>query len=735
MKLTNDTVGRRGFLAGSAAASLVIAFNLTPHGARAAAAATNAKNFAPNAFLRVAPDGTVTVLSKHLEMGQGSYTGIATIVAEELDADWSKVRCEGAPADAKLYSNHLFGMQGTGGSSSIANSWDELRTAGATARAMLIQAAAAAWKVPAGEIETSKSTLRHAASNRTAPYAQFVSAAAALPVPAGVKLKDPATYTLIGKSAPRLDSNAKTDGTAQFTLDVYLPGMVTALVARSPKFGGTVKSVDAAAAKKIKGVLEIVQIPSGVAVVAKDTWAAKQGRDALNVTWDFANAETRSTTTIVADYKKLAQQPGAVAAKKGDAAQALASAAKRVEATYVFPYLAHAPMEPLDTVVKLGPDSCEIWAGDQFQTIDQGNVAKLLGFKPEQIKINTLYAGGSFGRRANTQSDFIVEAVAVAKAMKQKAPVKVVWTREDDIRGGLYRPLFVHKMEAGIDAQGNLTAWTNRLVGQSILVGTPFESMMVKDGVDMTSVEGSADMPYDVANILVDTHNAKAGVPVLWWRSVGHTHTAFAVETFLDDVAKAAGKDPFELRRSLMTDTKHTRLKTVLELAADKAGWSKPLAAGPAGVLRGRGIAAAESFSTYVAQVAEVSVKPDGSIKVDRVVVAVDCGVAVNPDVIKAQMEGGVGFGLGALLHGEITLKDGEVEQSNFHDYVPLRMDEMPKVEVFIVPSTAAPTGVGEPGVPPIGPAVANAIFAATGKRVRELPLTQEKLKAAIASA
>jgi isoquinoline 1-oxidoreductase beta subunit len=382
-------------------------------------------------------------------------------------------------------------------------------------------------------------------------------------------------------------------------------------------------------------------------------------------------------------------------------------------------------MEPLDVVVKLTPAACEIWAGDQFQTIDQGNAAHVAGLKPEQVTIHTLYAGGSFGRRANPGSDYIVEAVALAKAMKQKVPVKIVWTREDDVRGGFYRPLFVHKMEAGIDAQGNVTAWTNRLVGQSIMTGTSFEAFAVKDGVDGTSVEGASDMPYSVPNILVDVHNTKTGVPVLWWRSVGHTHTAFAVETFIDDVAKAAGKDPLELRRTLMSDPKHSRLKRVLELAAEKAEWSKPLEAG-----RGRGIAVAESFNSYVAEVAEVTVKPDGSFKVDRVVVAVDCGVAVNPDVIKAQMEGGVGFGLGALLHGEITLKDGEVQQSNFHDYVPLRMNEMPKVEVHIVPSTEAPTGVGEPGVPPIGPAVANAIFAATGKRVRDLPLTPEKLKA-----
>jgi isoquinoline 1-oxidoreductase subunit beta len=726
MQRDKDLLDRRTFLGTGAAGitGLVIGFHLAPRVARAAGAAT--QNFVPNAFLRVAPDGTVTVLAKHVEMGQGAYTGLATIIAEELDADWSKLRVEAAPADVKLYANKLMGIQGTGGSSSIANSWDELRSAGATARAMLVQAASIAWKVPAAEIETSNSTLRHAASNRTATYGQFVEAAAALPVPAGVQPKDPRNYGLIGKRAPRLDSAAKTDGTAQFTQDMYLPGMVTALVVRSPKFGGTVKSFDAAAARKVKGVLDVVQIPNGVAVVAKDFWSAKKGRDALTVAWDFAAAETRGTDAIVAAYRQLAEQPGTVAAKKGDAAQALGSAAKRVSASYVFPYLAHAPMEPMNAVVKLTPTSCEIWTGDQFQTVDQANAAKAAGLKPEQVTIHTLFAGGSFGRRANPASDFVVEAVNVAKALQKPVPVKLVWTREDDVRGGLYRPLFLHKFEAGLDAEGNVIAWTNRLVGQSILSGTPFEAFAVKDGIDMTSVEGAADMPYAVPNLLVDVHNAKAGVPVLWWRSVGHTHTAFAVETFLDDVAKAAGKDPLALRRSLMTDAKQARLKRVLELAAEKADWSKPLPAG-----KGRGIAAVESFHSYVAQVAEVTVHADGSFKVDRVVCAVDCGVAVNPDQVKAQMEGGIGFGLGALLHGEITLKDGEVEQSNFHDYVPLRMEEMPRIEVYIVPSTAAPTGVGEPGVPPIGPAVANAIFAATGKRVRDLPLTPEKLKAA----
>jgi isoquinoline 1-oxidoreductase beta subunit len=569
--------------------------------------------------------------------------------------------------------------------------------------------------------------IAHAASKKSAGMGTFAIAAAKLPVPKDVVLKDPSKFTLIGKTAPRRDSFEKTNGTAKFTIDVKMPGMLTALVQRSPKFGGKVKSFDATAAKKVKGVQEVVQIGNGVAVVAKDFWSAKQGRDALTVEWDFTNAETRSSDVMLADYRKLAEKPGTVVRHEGDAPAALAGAAKKISASYSFPYLAHAPMEPLDAVVKLTATSLEIWAGDQFQTIDQANAAKTAGLKPEQVVIHTLYAGGSFGRRANAMSDYIVEAVSIAKGMKAKVPVKLMWTREDDVRGGLYRPMFLHTFEAGLDAQNNLVAWTNRIVGQSIMSGGPFE-MMMKNGIDPTSVEGSNTLPYTIANFDVDLHTAKSPVPVLWWRSVGHTHTAYATECFFDEVAKAAGKDPYEFRRELIGD-KHPRLKAVLELAATKADWGKPLPAG-----WGRGIALQESFNTYVAEVAEVSTKPDGSFKVERVVVAIDCGLAINPDQIVAQMEGGVGFGVGAIIHSSITLKDGEVEQSNFHDYPALRMDEMPKVEVHIMPSTAKPTGVGEPGVPPAGPAVANAIFAATGKRVYDLPLTPEKLKAAVSA-
>ncbi|WP_306716510.1 xanthine dehydrogenase family protein molybdopterin-binding subunit [Burkholderia dolosa] len=722
---------RRTFLkaAGAAAAvSLTIGFDWAGLGRRAAAATASGAGFAPNAFLRITPDGAVTVIAKHVEMGQGAYTGIATIVAEELDADWSSVRVESAPADAKRYANLAFGtMQGTGGSSAMSNSWQQLREAGGKARAMLVSAAAARWNVPAGELTTADGVVTHAKTGRTAAYGTLVADALKLPVPDKVTLKQPADFKLIGRRIPRVDAAPKSDGTAHFTLDTALPGMRVALLQRPPRFGATVKSFDATAAKAVPGVVAVVQVPRGVAVVANGFWAAKQGRDALKVEWDDTHAEKRSSDEIMREYRQLAERPGTSARKDGDADAAIAGAARKVSATYEFPYLAHAPMEPLDAVVRLTPQRCEIWAGDQFQTVDQANAAQVAGLKPEQVQIHTLYAGGSFGRRANAWSDYVVEAVSIAKALGADGkPVKLQWTREDDIQGGFYRPMYFHKLDAGLTADGRLVGWRHRIVGQSILAGTPFEKVMVKNGIDATSVEGAANLPYAVPNVSVELTTTKVGVPVLWWRVVGSSHTAYAVEAFIDEAAHAAGKDPYAFRRDLLA--KEPRMRAVLDLAAQKAGWdpAKPLPKG-----RGRGIAVAEAFKSYVAQVAEVSVDADGNVKVERVVCAVDCGIAINPDIVAAQMEGGIGFGLGAALHSAITLKDGQVEQRNFDGYHVLRMAEMPKVEVHIVPSADAPTGVGEPGVAPIGPAVANAIFAATGKRHYVLPFdSRETAKA-----
>ena len=729
IKIVNES--RRHFL--KAGAGLTLAIYLPASYAaveagpgKAGGVAVGPVAFEPNAFVRIGEDNTVTVIVKHLEMGQGTYTGLPTLVAEELDADWSQIRVEGAPADAKRYNNLFWGsIQGTGGSTAMANSFMQMRQAGAAARAMLVSAAATEWHVPAQEIIIKQGVLTHAASNHKASFGELAAKAAALPVPEKVTLKDPKDFVYIGKSVARKDSHAKVNGSAVYTQDIHLPGMLTAVVAHPPRFGATLKSFDAARAKAVKGVVDVVAIPSGVAVLAKDFWAAKKGRDVLSIVWDESQAFKSSTADIFERYRALARAPGTVAHRTGEAEKQMGRAAKRLEAAFEFPYLAHAAMEPMNCVVKLDADGCEIWNGEQFQTIDQATIAKTLSLPAENVKLNMLYAGGSFGRRANPHSDYLLEAVHIAQAIGGKAPVKLVWTREDDMRAGWYRPLFFHTLRAGLDAQGNLVAWQHRLVGQSIIAGTAFESGMVKGGIDSTSVEGAANLPYAIPHQLVDLHSPKLPVPVQWWRSVGSTHTAFSTEVFLDEVAHAANKDPVAFRQALLKD--HPRHRGVLDLVAQKSGWGKALAAKP-GERRGRGVALHESFGSFVAQVAEVTVKADGQFSVDRVVCAIDCGIAVNPSIVRGQMEGGITFGLSAALHGAITLKDGQVEQSNFHDYPVLRINEMPQVEVHIVASTANPTGVGEPGVPPIAPAVANALFAATGKRLRNLPLQAKDL-------
>jgi isoquinoline 1-oxidoreductase beta subunit len=716
-----ENVSRRDFLkaSGGLALGVYLPQSLAQSGPGKTLAAGASGAFAPNAFIRIGRDNSVTVIVKHLEMGQGTYTGLPTLVAEELDADWSQIRAEGAPADAKRYNNLFWGeAQGTGGSTALANSYEQLRKAGAAARAMLVAAAAEKWKVPASEIKVAKGIVF--SKNRKASFGELAADAAKQQVPQDVPLKDAKRFVYIGRPVRRTDARAKSNGTAQFTQDVKLPGMLTAVVLHPPRFGARLKSFDAAKAKAVKGVQEVVAFSTpardGVAVLAKDYWTAKKGRDALTAEWDESQAFKMSSSDIFVEYKKLAATPGASARKEGDAAKALAGAARTLEAAYEFPYLAHAAMEPMNCVVKLDGNGCELWNGEQFQTVDQMAVAQLLGMKPEQVKLNQLYAGGSFGRRANPKSDFLLEAAAIAKAIGGKAPVKLVWGREDDMRAGWYRPMYYHALKAGLDAQGKLMAWKHTIVGQSILAGTAFESMMVKDGVDATSVEGAANLPYDIPHLAVELHSPKIGVPVQWWRAVGSTHTAFATECFLDEVARAAKQDPYELRRALLA--KHPRHRGVLELAAQKAGWVKPLAAG-----RARGIAVHESFNSYVAQVVEIS-KKQSSVKIERVICAVDCGVAVNPNIVAMQMESGIGYGLSAALAGAITLKEGVVEQSNFHDYPVVRMNQMPRIEVFIVPSTEKPTGVGEPGTPVIAPALANAILAMQGKPVRALPLS-----------
>jgi isoquinoline 1-oxidoreductase subunit beta len=677
------------------------------------------KTFAPNAFVRIGNDEIVTVIVNKSEMGQGVYTSLPMLLAEELEADWTKIRYEPAPV-AAVYNHPTFGIQITGGSMSTASEWERYRQMGATARVMLIAAAAQNWKVDAASLRAENGYVINPANGQRASFGSLADVAATMAPPKEVPLKDPKDFKLVGKPTRRLDTPAKLNGKAQFGLDVTIPGMMTVLIARAPVFGGKVVSLNPDSAKAVPGVKDVLQVPSGVAVIANGFWPAKLGRDKLDIKWDDGPNSTLSTTAMREQFAGLAKTQGAVARKVGDPVTALAGAAKTITAEFEVPYLAHAMMEPLNCVVDLRADHCEIWTGTQFQTVDRMAAAATAGLKPEQVEVHTTLLGGGFGRRANPASDFIVEAVQVAKAAK--VPVKVVWTREDDTRGGWYRPMWYDRFVGGVDAQGNPIVWTHTIVGQSIMEGTPFAAFGIQNGIDSSSVEGAADLLYGIPNLQVDLHTPKIGVPVQWWRSVGHSHNGFAVEAFFDELAHAGGKDPYELRRALLA--KQPRMLGVLELVAQKANWGTTPAAG-----RGRGIATHFSFDSYVAQVAEVSVDKDGSVRVHRVVCAVDCGRVVNPDTVKAQMEGGINFGLTAALKSEITFDRGRVQQRNFHDYQMLRINEAPQIEVYIVPSTEKPTGVGEPSVPPVAPAVVNAIFAATGKRVRKLPIGVVDLK------
>ena len=709
-------LSRRSFLhtAAVAGGGLVIGFAL-PEGMKRLAAQGPPKKGLPraNAFLRIGADDTVTVSLSHSEMGQGIWTTLPMLLNEELGADWSKIRVEHAPA-APEYAHTAFGMQMTGGSSTTWSEFDRYRQVGAVARTLLVAAAAARWGVPAAECRVEKGAVVH--GEKKLGFGALADDAAKLPPPESVTLKDRKAWSLIGKPTKRLDTPEKITGKAVFGLDVTLPGLLTAVVAHAPTFGGKVKSVDATAAKAVPGVRSVFEIPTGVAVVADHFWAAKRGRDALKIDWDGGPNAKLDTRTLRKEFSALVRKAGTVAKTEGDAEKTLAKSApaKLVTAEYGVPYLAHAAMEPLNCTIRKTADGCEILTGTQFQTMEQATAAKILGLAPEKVTIRTTFLGGGFGRRATQSCDMVTEAAHVAKQVD--APVKVVWTREDDMRGGYYRPMFVHRVEAALDAKGHPEAWRQRIAGQSIIAGTPFEPMMVKDGIDHTSVEGASDSPYvtPIPNHRVELHSPKPGIPVLWWRSVGHTHTAFAVESFVDELAHAAKEDPLAYRRELLA--KSPRVLAVLDKAAKEAGWGTPLAKG-----RGRGIAVHESFGSIVAEVAEVSVEAS-RIRVHRVVCAIDCGVVVNPLNVEAQLQSAVAYGLGAALHGEITMKDGRVEQGNFNGYRVLRMNEMPKVEVHVVDSGGKMGGVGEPGTPPIAPAVANAVFALTGKRLRELP-------------
>jgi isoquinoline 1-oxidoreductase beta subunit len=707
---------RRDALKGLGALVIGVALPL-PGIARRVQAAEAAAPLVANAFVSIAPDSTVTVQIRNLEMGQGTFTGLTTLVAEELDADWGQMRALHAPADPR-YFNPLMGMQGTGGSTSMASSYVDMRQAGAAARAMLVAAAARQWGVPAAEIGIERGVISHAATGRRGSFGEFAAMAARETPPANPQVKTPDRFVHFGQPRPRLDTRSKTDGTAQFTIDVFRDDMLVAMVAHPPKFGARLASFDATAAKAVKGVVDVRAIDQGVAVYASNTWAAMRGRQALTLRWDDSAAERRSSAQIEAEYRRLAATRGLVAGRRGDLDAALAAGPALLEAEFHFPYLAHAPLEPLDAVIERAGDGIVAWLGCQGQTSDQAAIAAVCGVPPEKVTIHTLLAGGSFGRRIQQQSQFAAEAAAAFMALGGRRPVKLLWSREDDIRGGFYRPQVLHRARAGLAADGSISAWEQVIVGQSLFAGSPFEAYY-QNGVDPTAAEGAADLPYAVPNLNVSVHMPRLPVPVLWWRSVGHTHTAFVVETLIDELLERAGKDPIEGRLALLAE--HPRMVAALRLVAAMVAAADPLPAG-----RARGVAVAFSFNTAVAEVAEVSLDAQRGPRVHKVWCAVECGRAVNPDVVRAQMEGCIGFGLGAALHGEITLGEGgEVQQSNFHDYRSLRIDEMPEVFVEIVPSAEPPTGVGEPGVPPIGPAVANALRRLTGKPVRRLPVVQ----------
>lgn len=712
---------RRGFLKLSAAAGGGLAVAWSPVASAADAAAPAPKPPAnPAPFIRILPDNTVEIRVNRLDFGQGALTALPMLVAEELDVDWKQVRASLAPA-GEAYKDPVFGIQMTGGSSAVPNSWIQYREVGAATRMMLVAAAAEQWKVPAAECKTGSGKVRH--GKRSATYASLAAAAARQPVPARVTLKSPAEYRIIGKSQGRIDAGAVVAGRKNYGIDQKLPGMKVALLLRAPTFGGQVAGHDASKARAIAGVVDVFEVPTdrggtGLAIVANGYWPAKQAREALQVQWKPGVGGTVSSTALLAQYRDEAKAPKLVALK-GEVG-ALAAAPKKISAEYEFPYLAHAPMEPLNATFELKADRATVWAGTQFQTIDQMAIAQTLGLKPEQVTLNTLPAGGGFGRRAVPTSDYLREGAAIAKAWSARpgggAPLKVMWSREDDIKGGYYRPAHVHRVDIGLDAQGKVLAWDHAIVGQSLLKGTPFEAFLVKDGIDATMTEGVVENNYAVPMRLRISH-PEVAVPVLWWRSVGHTHTGFVMETLVDEVARTAGQDPVAWRLARLDPAKHGRHVAALKLAVDRSGYGKPLPAG-----RAWGVAVHESFGSVVAYVVEVSVV-DGRPKVHAVTAGVHANQVVNPVAAEAQIQGGVVFGIGMTQPGfAITLKDGVVEQSQFSDYPPPRMPDTPAVAVHFVPSTEPPTGLGEPGVPPIAPAIANAVAALTGKRLRKLP-------------
>ena len=704
---------RRDFLKVSVSGGLLLAFGL-PVRAEIRDTLTTDAPFAPNAFLRIDRAGKVTFVSPMIEMGQGTYTSLPMLIAEELEVDVDKVAIEHAPADDKIYVNPLIGVQMTGASTAIRGMYVPLRTAGATARVMLVTAAAQRWKVDPSTCRAENGAVIHTASGRKLSYGALVDAAAKLPVPEKVALKEPAEFKLVGKAHRRLDSAGKVNGTAKFGIDTRLPGMKFAALAASPTFGGKLVSVDEAKAKAVRGVSQVVRLEDAVAVVATNTWAAKQGLAAASPQWDAGPNAKLSTSDIVEQLARASEKPGAVARSEGDAAAVIAQSTRKVQAVYEQPFLAHATMEPMNCTVHLTKEGCDIWVGTQIPGITQAVVMKLTGLQREQVRIHNHLLGGGFGRRL--EFDGTVRAVQIARHVR--GPVQVIWSREEDIQQDMYRPYYYDRITAGVDAQGKAVAWSHRIAGSSIVAR--YSPPWMKGGVDPDAVESSENLPYDDGAIHVDyVRQEPPGIRTTWWRGVGVTRGTFVVESFIDELAANAKADPLAYRIAFLE--KNPRARAVLRLAAERSGWGKPLPAG-----QGREIALCIGFGSFIAQVVQVSVDGNGTVNPKRVWCAVDCGIQVNPDTIRAQMESGIVFGLSAALHGEITIKDGRVEQTNFGDYRVLRINETPRIDVALVRSLEAPGGIGEPGTSCVMPALTNAIFAATGKRIRKLPVGEQ---------
>ncbi len=712
LDVREPSFSRRAFLKVTAAVGGGLMIGWVPE-----ARADQASLFVPNAFIRIDPAGKVTIISPAIEMGQGTYTSLPMLVAEELDIDLANVTVDHAPPDAKHYGNPLvFGVQMTGGSTSVRAFFLPLRQAGAAAREMLIQAAAASLKVEAASLSSEPGFVVHVASGRRVAYGDLVDAAAKLPVPADVKLKDPSQFRIIGTAAKRLDVAGKVDGTAIYGIDTKLPGMKIATVAASPVFGGKVKGFDEAAALKVPGVQQVAKIDNAVAVFADHYWAAKTGLEAAAIEFDDGPHAKLTTADIVADMAKAAEKDGAVARKDGDAAGAFAKAVTKVEATYEAPFLAHATMEPINCTVHATADGCDVWVGTQVPVIAQTVVAKALNLPPEKVRIHNHLLGGGFGRRLEV--DFIEQAARFAA--QAKFPIKVVWSREEDIQHDMYRPYYYDRLSAGLDEHGLPVSWQHRIVGSSIIAR--YFNIELKDGIDVDAVDGAIELPYAIPNVLVDyVRHEPPGIPTAFWRGVGPTHNIYVVESFIDELATKAGKDPVEYRRALLQ--KNPRALGVLEKVAQMSTWGTPL-----GLRKGRGVSVQFAFGSYFAEVAEVTVSDKGVVHVDKVYAAVDCGVVVNPDTVVAQVQSGIIFGITGVLHGEITIKDGRVEQSNFHDYEMLRIDQAPEIAVEIIKSSEAPGGIGEPGTSALTPAVLNAVHAATGVRLRKTPIKSADL-------